>query len=117
MYAIRSYYEKANGEIFSGPSDLDNIENIYIKAITSSANSIFNANAPNHVGIRFLEMEERKTSSSDTVDVIRERVKNIPGGRITVAVQEEGPPTGAPINIEIAGDDFQMLGNIRNNFV
>jgi multidrug efflux pump len=44
--------------------------------------------------------------------VIRERVKNIPGGRITVAVQEEGPPTGAPINIEIAGDDFQMLGNI-----
>ncbi len=105
-------HEKANGEIFSGPSDLDNIENIYIKAVTSSANSIFDANAPNHVGIRFLEMEERKTSSSDTVDVIRERVKNIPGGRITVAVQEEGPPTGAPINIEIAGDNFQMLGNM-----
>jgi multidrug efflux pump len=105
-------HEKANGEIFSGPSDLDNIENIYVKAVTSSANSIFDANAPNHVGIRFLEMEERKTSSSDTVDVIRERVKNIPGGRITVAVQEEGPPTGAPINIEIAGDDFQTLGNM-----
>ncbi|MBW2605220.1 MAG: efflux RND transporter permease subunit [Deltaproteobacteria bacterium] len=105
-------HEKANGEFFSGPGDLDNIENIYIKAVTSSANSIFDANAPNHVGIRFLEMEERKTLSSDTVDVIRERVKNIPGGRITVAVQEEGPPTGAPINIEIAGDDFQMLGNM-----
>jgi multidrug efflux pump len=105
-------HEKANGEIFSGPSDLDNIENIYVKTVTSSANSIFDANAPNHVGIRFLEMEERKTSSSDTVDVIRERVKNIPGGRITVAVQEEGPPTGAPINIEIAGDDFQTLGNM-----
>jgi multidrug efflux pump len=105
-------HEKANGEIFSGPSDLDNIENIYIKAVTSSANSIFDVNAPNHVGIRFLELEERKTPSSDTVDVIRERVKNIPGGRITVAVQEEGPPTGAPINIEIAGDNFQMLGNM-----
>ena len=90
-------HEKANGEIFSGPSDLDNIENIYIKAVTSSANSIFDANAPNHVGIRFLEMEERKTSSSDTVDVIRERVKNIPGGRITVAVQEEGPPPAHPL--------------------
>ncbi len=105
-------HEKANGEIFSGPSDLDNIENIYIKAVTSSANSIFDANAPNHVGIRFLEMEERKTPSSDTVDVIRKRVNHIPGGQITVAVQEEGPPTGAPINIEIAGDNFQMLGNI-----
>ena len=105
-------HEKANGEFFSGPSDLNNIENIYIKAVTSSANSIFDVNAPNHVGIRFLELEERKTPSSDTVDVIRERVKNIPGGRITVAVQEEGPPTGAPINIEIAGDNFQMLGNM-----
>jgi multidrug efflux pump len=105
-------HEKANGDRFSGPSDLENIENIYVKAVTSSANSIFDANAPNHVGIRFLEMEERKTSSSGTVDVIRERVKHIPGGRITVAVQEEGPPTGAPINIEIAGDDFQMLGNM-----
>jgi len=105
-------HEKANGDIFSGPSDVDNIENIYVKAVTSSASSIFDANAPNHVGIRFLEMEERKTSSSDTVNVIRERVKHIPGGRITVAVQEEGPPTGAPINIEIAGDNFQMLGNM-----
>jgi multidrug efflux pump subunit AcrB len=105
-------HEKADGEIFSGPGDLDNIENIYIKAVTSSANSIFDANAPNHVGIRFLEMKERKSPSSDTVDTIRDRVKHIPGGRITVAVQEEGPPTGAPINIEIAGDDFQMLGNM-----
>jgi multidrug efflux pump len=105
-------HEKADGEVFSGPSDIDNIENIYVKAVTSTANSVFDANAPNHVGIRFLELEERKTSSSDTVDVVRERVKHIPGGRITVAVQEEGPPTGAPINIEIAGDDFQMLGNM-----
>jgi len=104
-------HEKADGEIFSGPSDLGNIENIYVKAVTSSKSSIFDANAPNHVGIRFLDLEERKTSSSETVDVIRERVKNIPGGRITVAMQEEGPPTGAPINIEIAGDDLQVLGN------
>jgi multidrug efflux pump subunit AcrB len=105
-------HEKASSETFSGPSDLANIENIYVKAVTSSGSSIFDANTPNHVGIQFLDMEERRSPSSDTVDVIRERVKNIPGGRITVAVQEEGPPTGAPINIEIAGDDFQVLGEM-----
>jgi hypothetical protein len=88
-------HEKANGDIFSGPSDLGNIENIYVKAVTSSKGSIFDSNAPNHVGIQFLDMEERKTSSSDTVDVIRERVKNIPGGRITVAMQEEPVPPGS----------------------
>jgi len=105
-------HEKADGEIFTGPSDLGNIENIYIKAVTSSGSSIFDANAPNHVGIQFLDLEERITSSSDTVDVVRERVKNIPGGRITVALQEEGPPTGSPINIEIAGDNLQVLGRV-----
>jgi multidrug efflux pump subunit AcrB len=105
-------HEKANGGFFSGPSDLGNIENIYVKAVTSSGSSIFDANSPNHVGVQFLDMEERRISSSDTVDKIRERVKNIPGGRITVATQEGGPPTGAPINIEVAGDDLQMLGNV-----
>jgi multidrug efflux pump subunit AcrB len=46
------------------------------------------------------------------MEEIRERVKNIPGAKITIAEQEEGPPTGAPINIEIAGDDFMILGGI-----
>ncbi len=105
-------HEKAGGETFTGPSDLANIKNIYVKALTSTGSTLFDANTPNHVGVQFLDMEERRSSSSDTVDVIRERVKHIPGGRITVAVQEEGPPTGAPINIEIAGDNFQVLGEM-----
>jgi multidrug efflux pump len=44
------------------------------------------------------------------VETIRERVRHIAGARVTVAEQEEGPPTGAPINIEISGDDFALLG-------
>jgi multidrug efflux pump subunit AcrB len=51
-------------------------------------------------------------ASSEAMEIIRKRVGNIPGAKITVAEQEEGPPTGAPINIEIAGDDFQILGRI-----
>ena len=64
------------------------------------------------MGIRFLELDERLQSSHETVDEIRERVKNIPGARITIAMEAEGPPTGAPINIEIAGDNFVVLGEI-----
>jgi multidrug efflux pump len=30
-------------------------------------------------------------------------------------MQEEGPPTGAPINIEISGDNFSVLGSIAGN--
>ena len=101
------------GKIFVGPSDLKNIETIYMRAVSSAGSgSAFEANTPNHVGVRFLDIEERFRSTHDTVDEIRKRVANIPGAKITIAMEAEGPPTGAPINIEIAGDNFAALGTI-----
>jgi len=106
-------YEKPNGETYFGPSDLKNIKNVYTKGVVSSGGgSSFAANTPNHIGVRLLELDERWRSSHDTVADIRARVRDIPGGKITIAMEEEGPPTGAPINIEIAGDNFSVLGNI-----
>ncbi len=106
-------YTTPDGEDYSGPSDLENIKNVYMKGVISaSAGSAFAANTPNHVGVRFVDLEDRRQSSHDTVSEIRQRIKNIPGGKITIANEEEGPPTGAPINIEIAGDNFAVLGEI-----
>ncbi len=106
-------YEKPNGETYFGPSDLKNIKTVYMKGVvTAGGGSSFAANTPNHVGIRMLELDERWRSSHDTVADIRERVKDIPGGKITIAMEEEGPSTGAPINIEISGDNFAILGSI-----
>jgi multidrug efflux pump len=106
-------HEKENGRKFFGPSDIANIEHIYAKSVvTSGPGMMFDPNAPNHVGIQFIDLEDRVRASSESMEIIRERVKNIPGAKITVAEQEEGPPTGAPINIEIAGDDFEILGRI-----
>lgn len=106
-------YTSAEGKEYFGPSDLKNITNIYMKGVvTAGPGSAFDPNAPNHIGVRFLDLEERYRSTHDTVDDIRQRIKDIPGGKITIAMQEEGPPTGAPINIEISGDNFTVLGSI-----
>ncbi len=106
-------YTKPDGEQYLGPSDLQNIKNVYMKGVISAgAGSAFSSNKANHVGIRFLDLEDRKQSSHSTVADIRQRIKNIPGGKITIAMEEEGPPTGAPINIEIAGDNFAVLGEL-----
>ena len=59
-----------------------------------------------------MDYEDRKTPSARDVERIRERIRDIPGARITVAEEAGGPPTGAPINIEISGDDLRMLGEI-----
>ncbi len=96
-----------------GPSDLENIKDIYTRAIVSTdGSSAFSANTPNHVGIRFIDIKDRVRSSKKTVEDIRQRVEDIPGAGITIAKDEEGPPTGAPINIEISGENFHVLGEI-----
>ena len=101
------------GTVSAGPSDLANVKDVYIQGVASAGGgSSFSANSPNHVGVRFLELEDRVESSHQTVNTIRERVKDISGGKITIAKEEEGPPTGAPINLEISGPDFQVLGRI-----
>ncbi|MDX1775295.1 MAG: efflux RND transporter permease subunit [Desulfobulbales bacterium] len=106
-------HSKVGGVKFWGPSDIANIEYIYAKSVvTSGPGMMFDPNAPNHVGIQFIDLEDRLTPSSESMEIIRQRVRNIPGAKITVAEQEEGPPTGSPINIEIAGDDFEILGRI-----
>lgn len=106
-------HKKSGGGEYVGPGDLDNVEYIYARSMAfTAAGMAFEPTSANHVGIQFLDLQDRRIPSSETVETIRERVRDIPGGKITVAEAEEGPPTGAPINIEIAGTDFRVLGRL-----
>ena len=105
----------ARGKEVTGPTDMPNVEHVYSRTVAViGGQSAFESNSPNHVGIQFHDMEDRVEPSPLTVDEIRKRIKDIPGAEITIAKQEEGPPTGAPINIEISGDNFQVLGRISH---
>ena len=107
-------HQTLDGTIFFGPSDLTNIEYIYSRSMVNSEEGgmLFSQNTPNHVGIQLLDLEERQEPSYLTLEKIRHRVKNIAGAKILVDKAEEGPPTGAPINIEIVGENFIILGQI-----
>jgi len=62
------------------------------------------------VTVAFVEFGKRKGESTvKYLDKIREAVKGIPGAEITVDQEANGPPTGKPINIEVAGDNFDEL--------
>jgi multidrug efflux pump subunit AcrB len=105
-------HEMAGGRTFMGPTDIDNIEHIYAVSKKKADPMLFSEYSDNRLGIQFIDYEDRLSPSAQDIEEIRRRVKNIAGGRITVAAQQGGPPTGAPINIEIAGDDVRMLGEI-----
>lgn len=106
-------HKKTGSDEYTKPSDLENIEYIYARSMAfPTAGSAFEPMAANHVGIQFIDMKDRRVPSSDTLSNIRERIKDVPGGKVTIAEAEQGPPTGAPINIEISGADFRVLGRL-----
>ncbi|MBW1998815.1 MAG: efflux RND transporter permease subunit, partial [Deltaproteobacteria bacterium] len=109
----RRLHTLATGRNVYGPSDLPNVEYVYARTVSVvRGQSAFETNSPNHIGVQFHDLEERVEPSPVTVERIRERIKDIPGAEISIAEREHGPPTGAPINIEISGDDFRLLGRM-----
>ncbi len=81
----------------------------------SFADQLGSGHPPSHqatVTMEFVDLLERGTSSSQTLEVLRDKVAGLTGAKITVEKQEEGPPTAKPINIEISGDDFDVLGEV-----
>jgi multidrug efflux pump subunit AcrB len=67
------------------------------------------------ISINFVEFHKRKkTSSTKVLSRIRDEIKDYPGVKIKVDKEQMGPPTGKPINIEISGDNFDILIDIEN---
>ncbi|SFS47057.1 efflux RND transporter permease subunit [Lutibacter maritimus] len=62
------------------------------------------------ITVDFVKFMERGDIDTDDVLIeIRQLLKNFPGVNITVDRPSDGPPTGAPINIEVSGDDYEEL--------
>ncbi len=61
--------------------------------------------------IQFIDYETREQSSSVTTEEIRDIVIKTAGADVLVKKEDVGPPVGPPVNIEISGEDYTMLGN------
>ena len=70
-------------------------------------------NASPHLGkvsVAFVKYSARNGQSTRVyLNKIRDAVKGIKGAEITVDQEQGGPPTGKPVNIDIAADEFDVL--------
>ncbi len=70
-------------------------------------------NAQPHLGkvtVAFVNFAKRDGNSTRVyLDKIRQALKGIKGAEISVNQEQGGPPTGKPISIEIAADNFDVL--------
>jgi multidrug efflux pump len=69
----------------------------------------------NRVALDFKDFHERSRPSSGIVNEIRHKILDrIKGADVQVEKEKEGPPTGAPVNIEISGKDILVLGDLAD---
>ena len=62
------------------------------------------------IQISFVEYEKRNgIRTSKYVDELRKVIKEIPGAEVSIAGQQNGPASGAPVNVEVVGDDFDDI--------
>jgi len=67
------------------------------------------------VSVAFVEFSKRDGQSTrEYMNKIREAVKGIVGAEVSVAMEQGGPPTGKPINIEFSSDNFDELVTTAN---
>ncbi|MDZ4198936.1 MAG: efflux RND transporter permease subunit, partial [Kiritimatiellia bacterium] len=70
-----------------------------------------------HVGavtIEFVDAVDRQNNSRDLLERLRTTIGQEPGAEIKVSEAEMGPPTGAPISLELSGDDFETLSDLSS---
>jgi len=97
------------------------ISNVAIGA--NPPNSIDPTPSPNKskVSVEFVDYQYRNgISTQQILNDIRDNVQDIPGTTVTVEQEQNGPPTGKPINIEITGEEFDQLITISDrlrNFI
>ncbi|MGY6561461.1 MAG: efflux RND transporter permease subunit [Luteibaculaceae bacterium] len=69
------------------------------------------------IQVSFVKFQERQgVSTGDVLEEIRDLIQDIPGTTINVAKNQNGPPRGAPINIELSGDDYDILMSETKRF-
>ena len=64
------------------------------------------------ISLDFKEREQRREDSRRVLDRLRTAVAPIPGAEFKVEKQEEGPPTGPPVSVEISGEQIAVLESL-----
>jgi multidrug efflux pump subunit AcrB len=95
------------------PDSLASIK--HLNAITGSGKgeSFTGGQAESHKGyidIVFKDFAERKVSSFKTMEWMEKSLKTLaPGWKIRIVKENNGPPTGKPVEYEISGKDYSQL--------
>ena len=97
------------------PESEINIENLLVNVgVGGDAQFGGGAQQPerSRISLNMVDYADRAESSTRTLEKLRDQLQGIPGTEIEFTEQQQGPPTGPPVNIEISGPDFDRIVEI-----
>lgn len=92
------------------------ISNVAVSANNPRDNNRSTQSNLGRIQVSFVEFEERHGKSTAPIMTdIRKAVQGIPGASVEVGQEDGGPPTDPPVNIEIAGDNFEAISAVATD--
>jgi multidrug efflux pump subunit AcrB len=114
----REVEERVTGILGAGNPDVESvITNVAVNA-GASVFERFTQDKLAKVTVSFVEYKLRRgpKSTRQYLDEMRRELHGIPGAEVRIDSEAMGPPSGAPINIEISGDDIDELVDVSRRF-
>lgn len=95
------------------------ISNVAVSANNPRDNNRSTQSNLGRIQVSFVEFDERNGKKTKPfLDEIRTAMTDaIPGAEISVNQEDAGPPTDPPVNIEIAGDNFEEIAAVSKSLL
>lgn len=96
-------------------ADMPDVETYVVNVGVSGGNDFAGGEGVSHasrISIDFVDESLRRQSSFDTIEEIRGELRGLTGAEIELTKERAGPPVGAPISVEVSGEDFEVLGRL-----
>jgi multidrug efflux pump len=107
------------GSLLEGSDDARaNIKNMIVNVgVSSDAQFGSSASSPerSRITLNLRDYPDRAEDSFTTLERIRTELQGIPGAEIKIDKDQDGPATGAPVNIEITGAEFDVITRIASD--
>lgn len=109
---------RINGLLDENAASKENVKNTLVN-VGVSADADFGGGAASpertRLTLNMIDFGDRAEPSTQTLERLRNQLSGIPGTEIEVSQDNNGPPVGAPVNIEISGDDFAVITRITRD--
>jgi multidrug efflux pump subunit AcrB len=107
--------QRIDALLADNPTNRKNIKNL-VANVGVGGDAMFGggANSPEEsvLTLNLVDFKDRAESSQLTLIKLRDQLAGVPGADIEFKKDQQGPPTGPPVNIEIAGAEFSEVTRI-----